>query len=371
MKIAIDITQTIYGTGVSVYTKNLAANLIKLHSEDQFILFGGSLRRRRELLALAKRLRGTPKIYPFPPTLMDFIWNSLHLLPIETFTGPVDLVHTSDWTEPPSKYPKVTTVHDLIPFKYPHTTTGSIRNAHKKKLAWVIRESQKIIAVSESTKKDLMTILRVPESKIVVIPEGVEERYVPQPLEMVEMAKKHYQTGDEYLFTLSTLEPRKNQEALIKAYEVVREKYPNLKLLIGGRLRRDGQMPTTEGVIAPGFIPNSDLPSLYTGCLAFVLPSLYEGFGLSPLQAMACGAPVAVSDISSLPEVVGDAGVYFDPNSVDSIAAGIIEAIQNRATLRKKSLLQASKFTWKKTAEETYKVYQEVLSDLSAGKAEK
>jgi len=363
MKIAIDISQAIYGTGVSVYTKNLAANLIKLHPEDEFVLFGGSLRRGKELQALAKKLKGNPKIYPFPPTLMDFIWNSLHILPIEKFTGPIDIVHTSDWTEPPSKYPKVTTVHDLIPFKYPHTTTGSIRNAHKKKLAWVIRESKKIIAVSESTKKDLVSILRVPEEKITVIPEGVEERYIPQPLEMVDMVKRRYQTGEDYIFTLSTLEPRKNQAALIQAYEIVRRSFPDLKLLIAGRVRFDGDLPSTEGVIMPGYIPDADLPALYSGCLAFVLPSIYEGFGLSPLQAMACGASVAVSDVSSLPEVVGNAGVLFDPKSVESIAAGIIEAIQNRSVLRKKSLIQASKFTWGQAAEETYKVYKEVNND--------
>lgn len=362
MKIAIDISQAIYGTGVSVYTKNLVSSLTKYFPEDEFILFGGSLRRKNELYRLAKKLRGTPRIFPLPPTLMDFVWNSIHLLPIETFTGPVDIIHTSDWTEPPSKYPKVTTVHDLVPFKYPHTTTDSIRNAHKKRLAWVMRESDRIIAVSESTKSDLMTILRIPEEKIVVIPEGVEERYTPQPLEIIEMAKKHYKTGDDYIFALSTIEPRKNHPGLIQAFKLVREKYPNLKLLIGGRFREDSMARPEEGVIMPGYIPDADLPSLYSGCLAFVMPSFYEGFGLPPLQAMACGAAVAVSNISSLPEVVGSAGILFDPESVDSIATGIIKAIENRSTLRSKSLTQAAKFSWKKAAIATHKVYQAVLS---------
>ncbi|NCP47403.1 hypothetical protein AUJ42_03385 [Candidatus Collierbacteria bacterium CG1_02_44_10] len=362
MKIAIDISQAIYGTGVSVYTKNLVAHLIKQYPDDEFILFGGSLRRQKELLTLAKKLKGIPKIFPLAPTLMDFVWNSLHLVPIETFTGPVDLVHTSDWTEPPSKYPKVTTVHDLVPFLYPHTTTDSIRNAHKKKLAWVIRESKKIIAVSESTKRDLISILRVPENKIVVISEGVEERYTPQPQEIIELAKNHYKTGDNFIFTLSTQEPRKNHAILIKAYERVRETYPDLKLLIAGRVRQDGGLPETKGVIMPGYIPDADMPALYSGCLTFVLPSVYEGFGLSPLQAMACGAAVAVSNISSLPEVVGDAGVLFNPGSVEDIATGIIDAIASRAKFRPKSLKQASKFSWKQTAIDTYKVYKEVLS---------
>jgi glycosyltransferase involved in cell wall biosynthesis len=361
MKIAIDISQAIYGTGVSVYTKNLAASLIKLFPEDQYLLFGGSLRRSVELKELVKKLKGVPKIYPFPPTLMDFIWNSLHILPVEKLIGQVDLVHTADWTEPPSKFPKVTTVHDLIPFKFPETTTNMVRNAHKKRLAWVMRESDKIIAVSQSTKEDLLAILKIPEEKIVVIPEGVEERYCPQSVDIQENIKKHYGIDQDYIFSLSTLEPRKNQARLIKAFKIVRETYPDLHLIIGGRTGW-GEIPeTVEGVSLPGYIPDADLPGLYSGCLAFVSPSIYEGFGLSPLQAMACGAPVAVSNVSSLPEVVGEAGVLFDPESVESIAAGIIEAIKERSKLRGKSLAQAAKFTWEKTAKETHKVYQQVL----------
>lgn len=362
MKIAIDISQAIYGTGVSVYTKNLTAALIKLYPEDQFILFGGSFRRKGELISLTKKIKGTPKIYPFPPTFMDLVWNSLHVLPVEKLIGDVDIVHTSDWTEPPSKMPKVTTVHDLIPFKYPQTTTESIRNTHKKRLAWVMRESDKIIAVSQSTKEDLVSILKIPEDKIAVIPEGVEERYCPQSVDIQEIIKKRYKINEDYLFTLSTLEPRKNQARLIKAYEIVKKEYPSLQLIIGGRTGW-GEMPkAVEGVSMPGYIPDADLPGLYSGCLAFVLPSLYEGFGLSPLQAMACGAPVAVSDISSLPEVVGEAGVLFDPEDVESIAAGIIKAIKNRGQLKEKSLAQASKFTWEKAASDTYQVYLEVLA---------
>ena len=362
MKIAIDISQAIYGTGVSVYTKNLVAALIKLHPEDEFILFGGSLRRRQELTALAKKLKGTPRITSFSPTIMDFIWNSLHILPIEKLVGQVDIVHTSDWTEPPSKLPKVTTVHDLIPFKFPQTTTESVRNTHKKRLAWVMRESDKIIAVSQSTKDDLISVLKIPEEKIVVISEGVEDRYCPQSLDVQEIVKKRYRITGDYLFTLSTLEPRKNQARLIKAFELVRQEYPDLQLIIGGRTGW-GEIPkAVDGVLMPGYIPDADLPGLYSGCLAFVLPSIYEGFGLSPLQAMACGAPVAVSNVSSLPEVVDDAGVLFDPESVESIAAGIIEAIKNRGKLREKSLARAAQFTWEKTAAETYRVYQQVLS---------
>ncbi len=166
MKVAIDISQAIYGTGVSVYTKNLVSSLIKLYPDDEFVLYGGSLRRRQELFDLAKKLKGTPKIFSFPPTLMDFIWNSLHIFPLEQLIGEVDIIHTSDWTEPPSHTPKVTTVHDLIPFKYPQTTTENIRVTHKKRLAWVARESKAIIAVSHSTKDDLVSYFKFLEDLV-------------------------------------------------------------------------------------------------------------------------------------------------------------------------------------------------------------
>lgn len=364
MKVAIDISQSIYGTGVSVYTKELVKNLIELYPETEFVLFGGSLRRKKELQAIAKKLGGIAKIYPFPPSLMDFVWNSLHVYPIEKLVGKVDIFHSSDWTEPPSSIPKVTTVHDLVPFKYPQTTTDSIRNAHKKKIAWVIRESKKIIAVSESTKDDLISILKVPEEKIVVIPEGVEEKMKPQPIEIQEIVKRRYKTGDDYLFALSTLEPRKNQSGLLKAFEIVKKTYPNLKLVIGGMKRSDGIKIESEDVVVLGFVPQSDLPALYSGCIAFVHPAFYEGFGLTPLEAMACGAPVAVSNTSSLPEVVGSAGNYFDPKSPDSIASSIIKTIQDRAKLRALGLIQAQKFSFRQAAQRTYKVYKEVLGSL-------
>lgn len=364
MKIAIDITQIVYGTGVSVYTKEIVTKLIKNHPNDEFVLFGGSLRRRAELTKFAKKAGGIPKIYSMPPSFLDFIWNSLHIIPIENFTGPVDIIHTSDWAEPPSKYPKVTTVHDLVVFKYPQTSTSSIRSAHKKKLAWVIRESKKIIAVSEATKNDLISILRVPEDKIVVIHEGSQGRYQPQPLEIQEIAKRRYKTGDNFIFALSTLEPRKNQLGLIEAFKIVRKTHPHLNLVIGGKTGWGEQIKPTEGVIMTGYIPESDLPALFSACEAFVHPAFYEGFGLPPLEAMSCGAAVAVSNISSLPEVVGQAGVLFDPNSAQSIASGIITAIQDRVKLRSKSLEQAKKFSFDKAADKTYKVYQEVLQDL-------
>lgn len=363
MKIAIDISQIIYGTGVSVYTRNLVTNLIKLYPNDQFLLFGGSLRRQNELKIFSQRLKAESKIFPFPPKLADLIWNSFHLFPIEKIIGQVDLIHTSDWVEPPSQIPKVTTVHDLVPFKYKETTQSDIYNTHRKKIAWVCRESQAIFAVSESTKKDLVQDLHLDHKKIFVTLEGVESFYRPQPPSMVDQVKKRYGLTGDYLMCLSTIEPRKNQSRLIQAYLEVKKKYPDLKLLIGGRTGWGDIPKPVDGVFLPGFIPDADLPALYTGCEAFVLPSLYEGFSLAHLSAMACGAPVVGSNLSSMPEVIGRSGVLVDPKSVEDITAGIIKAVQNKFEFKEKSLKRASLFSWEETARLTHQVYESVFNN--------
>jgi len=361
MKIAIDISQIIYGTGVSVYTRNLVASLIKLYPNDQYLLFGGSFRRQNELEIFSQRLKAESKIFPMPPKLADLIWNSFHLLPIEKIIGNVDLIHTSDWVEPPSQIPKVTTVHDLVPFKYKETTQSDIYNTHRKKIAWVCRESRAVFAVSESTKKDLIQDLHFDPKKIFVTLEGVESFYRPQPPNFVDQIKKKYGLSGDYLVCLSTIEPRKNQENLIKAFQEVKKVYPQMQLLIGGKTGWGKVPQVITGVIMPGFLPDADLPALYTGCSAYVLPSLYEGFSLSHLCAMACGAPVVGSNLSSMPEVIGRSGVLVDPKSIEDITAGIIKAVQNRFEFKEKSLKRASLFSWEETARLTHQVYESIL----------
>lgn len=360
MKIAIDITQVIYGTGVSVYTRNLVTHLIKLYPDDQFILFGGSLRRMSDLKNFVKRLVAESKFFFFPPTFFDLLWNSFHILPVEKLIGKVDVIHTSDWAEPPSKFPKVTTIHDLIPFKYPHTTAANIRSAHRKRLAWVAKESRFVLAVSQSTKRDSIEILKIPEDKIIVTPEGVEKIYHQQPPDLVEAVKRKYHLKGDYLFCLSTLEPRKNQKRLIEAFNLVKKKHQEIQLIIGGRTGWGEGLAPSADVVMLGFIADADLPALYSGCLAYVLPSFYEGFSLSHLQAMACGAAVVGSNLSSMPEVIGKSGVLVDPENVKDIASGIIRAIEDRAELGIKAVTRAKLFTWEETARLTHEVYQRV-----------
>lgn len=361
MKIAIDISQIVYGTGVSVYTRNLVSAFIKQYPQVEFVLFGGSLRRRADLNQFISRHHAIGKTYILPPKFLDLLWNSFHILPVENLIGNVDIIHTSDWAEPPSKIPKVTTVHDLVPFKYPQTTTTSVRAAHKKKLAWVARESAHILSVSQSTKNDLVDLLKIDPEKITVTYEGVEDIYRPQAPDVMTRLKRKYHLSGDYIFSLSTLEPRKNQQRLIEAFELLKQVYPGLQLLIGGGRGWGEGVKPVPGVIMPGYIPEADLPGLYSGCAVYALPSLYEGFSLSQLQAMACGAAVVTSNISSMPEVVGKAGILVEPEDIKSIAAGIIKAIKYRDELSRRALERAALFTWEDTARLTFEVYQKVL----------
>jgi glycosyltransferase involved in cell wall biosynthesis len=180
MKIGIDISQLAYvGTGVATYTKNLVKYLLALESENSFSFFGSSLRRQAPLIeflhTLSKSSTYESKLFSFPPTFLEVLWNRLHVLNIEKLIGQVDVFHTSDWVEPPARARKVTTVHDLVIYVYPETLPERIIDTQKHKLSWVKKETDLIIADSQSTKGDIMKYLKINENKIKVIYLGVDE----------------------------------------------------------------------------------------------------------------------------------------------------------------------------------------------------
>ncbi len=360
MKIAIDISQIIYGTGVSVYTENLAKNLSKIDSENKYILFGGSLRRLNDIKEKTKGLGRNfiAKLFPIPPTVSDLIWNRLHILPIEWLVGKVDVFHSSDWTQPPSRAFKVTTVHDLSPIIFPESTKKDvIRNipkTHMARLNLVKKEVDRIIVPSNATKKDLLE-MNFNEAKIRIIPEAVEEEFKPATNEEIDRAKRKFNLTRPYLLTIG-VGGRKNTDNLVRAFENVRAKQRlDLILVGGGSYNAD----STRGTRPIGHITNPELSAIYSGAEALVYPSLYEGFGLPILQAFACGCPVLTSNISSMPEVAGDAAVLVDPKSVDSITEGIRMVLKEKEDLIKKGFKRVKDFSWEKTARETLKVYNE------------
>lgn len=356
MRILVDVSQVIYKTGVSVYTKNLVENLLEIDKDDEYVLFGGYGRGKEELLKFFKGLSGnfTPKLFPLPPTLADILWNRFHKVSIENFTGNIDVYHSSDWAQAPADAFKVTTIHDLTPVKFPKLSPGRIVSVHKARLEWVAKEVDRVIVPSLSTKEDLMA-LGLTEKRIRVIPEGVEERFKPQPEKEVERVKRKYKITGDYLFSVGVGE-RKNTKLLIEAYE--RVKKGNLKLVLAGEVK--GDYGVKRGVIFLGRdFDQEDLPALYSGASVMAYPSLYEGFGLPILEAFSVGTPVVTSNVSSLPEVAGNAAIFIDPYSLESLVEGIETALRNKISLGKKGLARAKHFSWQKTAGETLKVYRE------------
>lgn len=230
MKFGIDISQIVYGTGVSVYTKDVVRKLLEIDTEDRFILFGGSLRNQHILRQFTLSLKGNfeVKIFPFSPSMADFIWNRVHRLKVEKLIGKIDLFHSSDWTQPPTNAFKVTTVHDLAPLKFPKITNPRIVAVHSRRLYWVTREVDRIIVPSESTKEDLLKI-GGKEERIRVIPEAASEVFKVQPCGFVRQVKTKYGINDDYIMTVGVGE-RKNTKRLIDAYQKSKKK----KLETGG-----------------------------------------------------------------------------------------------------------------------------------------
>jgi glycosyltransferase involved in cell wall biosynthesis len=349
VKVAIDVSQIVYGTGVSRYTIELVKNLLKIDGSNEYVLFAGTLRRKDDILKIFPQT----KVFPIPPTLGDFIWNKLHVFPVDKLIGKVDVLHTSDWTEPPSKAFKVTTVHDLIPIKFPRITPPVILAAHRQRLKWIARESKRIIVPSINTKRDLVE-LGFDESIVRVTSEATS--YEKADEKKVEETKRKYLIYDDYIISIGT-KPWKNTDRIIRSYHL--SKFgKNLKLVIVGE-RKGTDFKDERGVRYLGYVNEEDLRSLLTGAKVLVFPSLYEGFGIPILDAFACGTPVVTSNISSMPEVAGDAAVLVDPYDINSIADGIKKALDGPKSLIEKGTLRVKDFSWQKTARATLDVYNE------------
>lgn len=335
--VGMDISQIAHQGGVAVYTENLALNLEKIPGLEMKYFYS-SLR-----IPYRGKLKNI-KSHRLPPTLFEMLFNRWRNISIEKFIGPVDIFHSSDWTQPPSKAKKVTTFHDLIPIKYPDWSHPKIIEVFKRRLKLVEREIDIVIAVSESTKKDLMKISHIPPEKIKVIYEGVEEYFKPQSQEEIGKFKSKYNLPDKFVLAVGGVGKRKNIDR-------IKEASKGYNLIILGQ---DIQ------------IQREELPLLYSSAGCLVYASLYEGFGLPVLEAMACGTPVITSDTSSMPEVGGEAAVYVDPLSVENMQKKL-KIIFNDKELRenmvKKGLERAKQFSWEKAAHDTAAVYRKLVND--------
>ncbi len=340
IRVGFDISQLAHQGGVNTYTQNLAKELSKKPDLDMNFFYSSMRKPYKGNLKNVKSFR-------LPPTLFQVLFNQIRNVSIEKFIGDVDVFHSSDWVQPPSKAKKVTTYHDVIPLKYPQWSHPRIVSVHKKRLELVEKEIDCVIAVSEATKKDLMEISKIPESKIVVIYEAAGDQFKILPKVEVDKFRKDMNLPDKFVLAIGKLSAWIDTRRNIDRVKHASKNYP---LIITGE-----NLPQ---------LPYDKLPLLYNCATVLLYPSLYEGFGLPVLEAISCGVPVITSNVSSMPEVGGQAALYVDPENQDEIDGTlkkVMESEKLRQELREKGLKRAKAFSWHKTAEETAEVYRRLV----------
>lgn len=317
------------------------------------------------------------RVTRLPVRLADLL--HLHLgLPVDAWAGWPDVYHVPDTYGPPTRRAcLVLTVHDLIPWVLPEIAPGAstAHPMHARYLRYAgpaLQRAAAVIAVSESTRRDLLTRFPLAPERVVVVPYGVSARFRPLPPEECAPVLARYALAEQpYLLFVGRIEQRKNVGRLLAAFARLRRAGLPHRLVIAGTPGRgepldalyDQMAALGPAVIQLDYVAHDDLPALYNGATALVWPSLYEGFGMPPLEALACGTPVVTSAVASLPEVVGDAGLLVDPTSVEAIAAAIERVVNDavlRQTLRARGLERAQRFTWARAAQQTLEVYRRV-----------
>lgn len=360
MNIGIDISQVIYQTGVSRYTLNLIKALLRKNDDIEYTLFGYSLRRIKEFEEIFSGIDGNYKIKTLnlPPALMEFIFNRIHAIKIERLIGKVDLFHSSDWTEPPSNCPKITTIHDAIALLHPKYSLPSIVSVQKAKFQFVKKESKAIIVPSLYTASEIMR-LGISKKLINVVPEAPDPIFYPRSKAEIDRIKNKYKIKGNYIISVG-ITPRKNCSRIIDSFIKLKGDNDINNLLILGEKKIN--IKSASGVTFLGHVKDGDLPFLFSGARALVYPSLYEGFGLPILEAYACKTPVVTSNTGAMKEVAGGHACLADPLDTDSIKEAILDAVNTDRKKIEDAYSYSRAFTWENTAELTLNIYKKLCT---------
>jgi glycosyltransferase involved in cell wall biosynthesis len=373
MRIGID-ARYVYDhfPGIGRYIANLVLALGELeHGHTIVLITNPDLPNTRHDLS---KLRQFASIEWAETTARPFSAGEQLVLPQLVRTLRLDLLHSPYYIKPylPLNCPSVVTIYDLLGRRFPATLSRRGRLLYRLTMGLAIRTSRALITISQHAQDDLYFTYRIPRERIAVTPLATDRSFRPQPADAVAALRARYTLPERYVLYLGSNKPHKNLERLVRAWErVVTEGNHRATLLIAGHY--DPHYPEARQLVeerglseSVRFMPNvaeAELPALYSGALIFAFPSYYEGFGLPPLEAMACGAPVLCSYASSLPEVVGNAALTVDPYSFIEMAEGLNRLLSNTALRRRLSeqgQARARTFSWRRTALATLRVYEEV-----------
>lgn len=360
MRIAIDASGAARedGTGVAVYIGELSRALAKIAPEDEFVLYYRASRVRAKKLFLKEP--GPNFRTAFPP---------LSLLK----TRKVDLAHGPDSRLLNIGRVRTVTVHDVFSLISDNWANGKFRRKKAERYAQIAKRAHLIICDSKSTSDDFARLFPESTGRLRVVPLGVNPAFRPQPLTECEKTLERLGIRRPYILHVGNIASRKNLARLVDAFRALAGSYPDLQLVLAGRLsyghekilEKISSSGLEHHIHLPGYVSMEDLPYLYGGAAVFVFPSLYEGFGLPALEAMACGIPVIASNRSSLPEVVGDAGILVNPESEKEIAQAVDKLLSDgelHGKLSEAGIKRAGEFSWERTAHETLAVYREAAS---------
>lgn len=337
IKVGMDISQLAHTGGVVTYTHNLSQYLSRLPELDM-VFFYSSLRKKYK-----GNLKNV-KNYRLPPSIFEVLFNRLRNIPIEKFIGPVDIFHSSDWAQPPSKAIKITTYHDVVPIKYPEWSHPSIVNVHKKRLELVCKEVDHIIAVSETTKKDLIEVSGIPSEKITVVYEGPTADFKQKSEKEKDNFRRKYNLPEEFVLAIGGVGERRNLKR-------IKEACKDLSLVVSGQT-----FPWLE---------NDELELLYNCASVLAYCSLYEGFGIPIVDAFSCDLPVVTSNVSAMSEIAGNAAILVDPLDVEDMKKNLKRLMEDkklREELKIRGKKRAQEFSWEKTAIQTADIYAKLLN---------
>lgn len=367
--------------GVGHYTYQLIRHLLEIDRENEYVIFFDFRAREKDIKKFTRE-NSKVKFYPFSDYKKYLPGAYNEILGTATLAKEnLDILHS---TSPLSRIPVayrgkcVVTFHDLAIYKDPQCFP-KVRTAHDKAVYnLMVRKADKIIAVSESTKKDLMEIFHVPEDKIKVIYSGLDKRFFETPSADPQKVLAKFGIVKKYILFLGTIEPIKNISRLLEAFAIFKENYKkqnkkfDYQLVLAGKrgwlAKEYAQIAKDLGIgkdiVFTGYIIGDELVPLFKNSQFFIMPSLYEGFGMTVLEAFATGTPAIISRVSSLPEIAGDAAHYINPINVQEISEALMKfaADENlRNEYRQKGLEQVEKFNWETTAKQTLDVYKSFM----------